>query len=85
LLELKLIACAEFIPIKSKYWWHDKLESAEEVKLIMESIAENFNEIEAEIAKTHSYETFVLQQINVSNLSKQASGWWDNILNKDKI
>lgn len=75
LLEKKLVACVEFLEIKSKYRWQKSLEEANEIKLVMESIADNFKQIEAEVAKLHSYETFVLQQIPLTNLSKRARTW----------
>ena len=75
LLEKRLIACAEFIEIKSKYHWQGKLEEANEIKLIMGTIADKFDYIEAEVAKLHSYETFVLQALPVVRLSKAAEAW----------
>lgn len=75
LLEKRLIACAEFIEIKSKYHWQNTLETSNEIKLLMQTIADNFKKIEAEIAKLHSYETFVLQALPVSHISKDAATW----------
>jgi periplasmic divalent cation tolerance protein len=75
LLEKRLIACAEFIEIKSKYHWQNRLENGNEIKLIMQTIAEKFDTIEAEVAKLHSYETFVLQALPVSHISKAAETW----------
>lgn len=75
LLEKKLVACVEFMEIKSKYWWKHELESAKEVKLIMETIANNFDKVEQEVKKHHSYETFVLQMIPITKLSQDASDW----------
>lgn len=76
LLEKRLVACVEMMEIKSKYHWQGKVEQADEVKLIMETIAGNFGKVEAEVKKLHSYETFVLQQIPVHRLSEQAAKWW---------
>lgn len=75
LLEKRLVACVEFLEIKSKYRWQGKLEENNEIKLIMESIADNFEKVEAAVTKLHSYETFVLQQIPITRLSKQAEAW----------
>jgi periplasmic divalent cation tolerance protein len=75
LLEKRLIACAEFIEIKSKYRWQETLEEANEIKLIMKTIANNFKKVEAEIAKLHSYKAFVLQALPVLNTSKEAENW----------
>jgi periplasmic divalent cation tolerance protein len=75
LLEKRLIACAEFIEIKSKYHWDGKLEENNEIKLIMGTIADKFDSIEAEVTKLHSYETFVLQALPISRISKAAGDW----------
>lgn len=75
LLEKRLVACVEFMEVTSKYRWQTGIEAASEVKLIMQTLANNFTRIEAEVAKLHSYETFVLQQIPVTKLSKQAQQW----------
>jgi periplasmic divalent cation tolerance protein len=75
LLEQRLVACVEFLEIKSKYHWQNSIDEAKEIKLIMESIANNFKKIEAEVTKLHSYETFVLQQLPITKLSKQATNW----------
>ena len=80
LLETRLIACAEFIEIKSKFWWKDEISEANEVKLIMKSYASLFDKIESEIAKLHSYETFVLQAVPVVALSHAAQIWLEQEL-----
>ncbi|HEY5442013.1 MAG TPA: divalent cation tolerance protein CutA [Candidatus Saccharimonadales bacterium] len=80
LLEKRLIACAEFMEVKSKYHWKDHLQESKEIKLIMESIADNFDKIETEVAKLHSYETFVLQQIPLTHLSERAQVWMGETL-----
>lgn len=75
LLEKHLVACVEFFEIKSQYHWQGKVEKADEVKLVMETITDNFDQIEAEVTNLHSYDTFVLQQIPLTNLSKKAQSW----------
>ena len=75
LLEKRLVACAEFLEIKSKSWWRNRLEETDEIKLILQSVADNFEKIEKEVARLHSYDTFVLQQIPLTNLSAQAQKW----------
>lgn len=75
LLEKRLIACAKFLPIKARYWWEGELETTKEIMLLMESIEGNFANVEAEIAKLHSYETFVLQSIPITHISKKAKDW----------
>jgi periplasmic divalent cation tolerance protein len=82
LLKQQLIACAEFIPIKSKFKWKENIEESDEIKLIMESAEHLFDAVEAEIRKLHSYETFVLQSIPLNKLSEAASVWWEAALKR---
>jgi periplasmic divalent cation tolerance protein len=75
LLEKKLVACVEFMDIKSKFHWEGHINETKEIKLIMETIADHFEKVEEEVAKLHSYETFVLQQIPITKLSAKAATW----------
>ena len=78
LLEKKLVACVEMMEIKSRYRWHGEVVGGDEIKLIMETVVSNFEDIEAEVKKLHSYDTFVLQQIPVHRVSAKATKWWEN-------
>ncbi len=75
LLTSKLVACVEQIEIRSQYWWQGAVEDAKEIKLVMTSIAEKFEEIEAEVRKHHSYETFVLHMLPIERLNADARAW----------
>lgn len=75
LLGKKLVGCVEFMDVESKYRWQGNVVGSKEVKLIMQSVAHLFDKIEAEIKELHSYDTFVLQQIPLTNLSKAARIW----------
>lgn len=75
LLEAKLIACAKFVPIDAMYWWGGAIERGSEAMIIMEAPTANFAAIEAEVAKIHSYDTFVLTQVLVSNINNDAKQW----------
>ena len=75
LLAKKLVACVEQMEIRSKNWWQGAIEDTKEIKLIMTSIAEKFNAVEAEIKKHHSYETFVLQMLPIARLNQDTAKW----------
>lgn len=75
LLDKKLAACIEQTEIKSKNWWKGELESQNEIRLMMETVAANFDKIEAEVRKLHSYDTFVMQMIPVLKVSKDVEAW----------
>lgn len=75
LLEAKLIACAKFVPVDAMYWWEGAIERANEALIVMEAPTANFAAIEAEIAKVHSYDTFVLTQLLMTNINNDAKQW----------
>ena len=57
------------------YWWEGEIALDSEVMILMESIMQNFDKTEAEIAKIHDYDTFVLQMIEVSRINEKALNW----------
>lgn len=76
LLDKHLIACyGQHSSYVGEFWWHGKVEQADEVFLGMLSKLDLFDEIEQEVAKLHSYDTFVLEAILVSKISKKAVVW----------
>lgn len=80
LLEKKLVACAKFLPITSKFQWHDKIETNDEVLVMMDSRADDFMEVEAVVADLHSYATFVLKAVPVNQISDRAAEWLQDSL-----
>ena len=84
LLDKHLIVCAKQIPVSAQYWWESAQTKADEVMLMMESAEDLFDEIETEVEQLHSYETFVLQALPFSRISKKATGWVEDNL-KQKV
>ena len=41
----------------------------------MESREDLFDEVEREVAKLHSYDTFVLEAVPISKISQKAEDW----------
>jgi periplasmic divalent cation tolerance protein len=82
LLSERLVVCVEYLEIKSKYHWQKTIEEAKEIKLIMLSTDSNFKHVEKAVAKMHSYDTFVLQQLPVANISAKARDWLLNEVEK---
>jgi len=64
LLEEKLVACANMFPVKSAYWWEDKLESSVEIFVWMKTRADKFERIVERIKELHSYELPVVEMID---------------------
>ncbi len=75
LLEEKLAACIRRVAVSSDFIWKGKTDHSPEVLLIIESIHEKFDEIEAAIKPLHSYETFVLTAYPVAKTSAGVQQW----------
>ncbi len=75
LLEKKLILCAKMTPVSSSFLWKSKIESSKEMLVIMDSVVENFEKINIEIRKLHSYKTFVLTSILVNQTTHEVEDW----------
>jgi len=58
LLKNRHAACVNILPkISSIFWWHDKLDSAQESLLIVKSKASLLSEIVRLVKEVHTYET----------------------------
>ncbi|HLB95590.1 MAG TPA: divalent cation tolerance protein CutA [Patescibacteria group bacterium] len=75
LLEKRLIVCAKKFSVDSTFYWKSTIKNAKEIMLIMESDESKFDKVEQEVRKIHSYETFVLELIPVSKISRGVKEW----------
>lgn len=75
LLKKRLIACAKKSLVTSTFLWKGNINEESECKLVMESVAKNFDKINKEVKKLHSYETYVLYSISVNQTTKEVEGW----------
>ena len=58
ILEKQFAACVQIIgPIKSSYWWKNKIEQSEEWLCLIKTHEKFFDDIEKLISSIHSYET----------------------------
>jgi periplasmic divalent cation tolerance protein len=54
----RLAACVQIVgPIRSLYWWQDKLDDAQEWLLLIKTTSERLPELEQHIKDNHSYDT----------------------------
>lgn len=81
LLVKHLAACVKQFSVKSSFHWKNKVESSDEVLLMMESRLDLFDKVEAEVRKIHSYETFVLNATPIAKISKKAAVWLEEETN----
>ncbi len=75
LLSKKLVACAKKLPIESAFWWEGKIDTAEEVLVMLETIEEKFDAIEHEVKELHSYDTPMLFSIQVHKTTDLVNKW----------
>lgn len=57
LVEAKLAACVNFLPIRSVYTWKGEVCRDEEWQLVIKTCLQNFSSLETKIRSLHSYET----------------------------
>ena len=54
----RLAACVQIVgPIRSLYWWQDKLDDAQEWLLLIKTTSDRLHELEEHIKANHSYDT----------------------------
>ncbi|MEZ4742604.1 MAG: divalent-cation tolerance protein CutA [Bdellovibrionota bacterium] len=76
LLDRKLIACGNILPqMQSFYWWKGKVESSNEVAVLMKTRASCFFAIESQLKKMHSYDVPVLIEIPIINALNEYQSW----------
>jgi len=78
LVEKKLAACVNIIKdIRSIFFWKGKLSDEKEVLLVAKSKKKNFEKIEKEVKKLHSYEVPEIIGLPILMGSKDYLDWVD--------
>jgi periplasmic divalent cation tolerance protein len=57
LLQDKLAACVNFVPVQSMFAWKGDIEEAEEVLMIIKSRGEAFDDLMGAVRALHAYDT----------------------------
>lgn len=78
LLKRRLIACANFFPIQSAYWWKNKIINSKEIVSIVKTSRNNWTKIQSEIIKLHPYQTPCILKIEV-----EANEDYESWINKE--
>lgn len=65
LIEEKLVACANYFPIKSIYWWKGEVQRGKEVAVLLKTEEKLFEKIVKRIKQLHSYEMPVIEKFDV--------------------
>lgn len=65
LLQKKLIACANVLPIEACYWWQGGITSASECVAILKTRTEYWQRVRDEIERIHPYDVPCIIKIEV--------------------
>lgn len=79
LLLKRLVACANIFPIKSMYWWDNKIVNDKENVIIAKTNDKNFKKVESEVKKLHSYEIPCILRIN-AKANEDYETWAKSVL-----
>ena|SRR6266446_2499715 len=77
-LEARLIACANLVPrIESHYWWQGKIQSGDEILLILKTTKSRLSALEKLIVSKHPYDTpeFLVLEVKAGN--RKYLAWLD--------
>ena len=77
LLEARAASCVNLLPgVRSFYWWRGKREEADEVLLLVKSAKERWDELQAVVRNTHSYECPEIVALSPEQVEERYLGWW---------
>jgi periplasmic divalent cation tolerance protein len=76
LVEERLAACATLIPgIESIYHWQNKVESSRETMLLLKTVTDKLEALEARLLGLHSYDTPEFLVLPVDHASEAYLAW----------
>lgn len=75
LLKERLAACINIFPIKSSYWWHDRIQSSQEFAMIAKTKEENFEKVKDVVRSMHTYETPAIIAFRIDSGDKDYLEW----------
>jgi len=67
LLKKKLIACANFFPVKSIFRWEGKIQNENETACLFTALDAGWIKVKTEIKKMHSYDLPVIVRIEAES------------------
>jgi periplasmic divalent cation tolerance protein len=75
LLKKRLVACVNYFPVKSAYYWKGKIVKDTETFLIIKTKNENELKVISEIKKNHSYELAGITVHDKVKTTKEVEEW----------
>jgi periplasmic divalent cation tolerance protein len=81
LLEDKIVACANIIPVmESIYWWEGNLEEDTESVLLVKTRSELVDKVIDRVKEIHTYQTPCALEIQIKKGSDDYLNWLENAL-----
>lgn len=75
-VEEKLAVCVQILPgVTSIYFWEGEIQKDEEYLLLIKTVPEKYDELEAHIRENHSYEVPEIVAIESANVSPKYREW----------
>lgn len=78
LLNAHLIACANFFPIESMYWWEGRLTKNDEIVTIYKTRIENWESVKSMIESSHKYDTPCIIRLAEVSANEKYEDWIQN-------
>ena len=75
LLEKKIVACVNIFPVESMYFWQDEIQENVEFVVLAKTTDNNYDKVEAEINKMHTYEIPGIYSWKVDKVNKKYNEW----------
>ncbi len=79
LVEKRLAACVQILPINSVYMWKGKIENATELLLLIKTRSNLVEAAKAVIREIHSYETPEIIALEIQYGLPEYLGWIDEV------
>ncbi len=79
LVERRLAACVQMLPIDSIYAWQDKIEEAAEILLLIKIRRADYAEVERAIRALHAYATPEIVALPIEQGSADYLGWIETV------
>lgn len=57
LLQQRLAACVNFLPVDSMYWWDGAIQEEHETLMVIKTLAGTFDALMDAVKRAHSYDT----------------------------
>lgn len=76
LVQERLVACAQIVPwIESIYMWDNKLETAQESKIVMKTVRQNYDKIREIIEQNSRYEVPEITWFRIEGGNEAYMNW----------